>query len=262
MFFYVSKLLSFLLHPGNLIVFLLVIAFLLSWAGRVKFAKYIFMVITLVSVIVSTIPFGNMLGRELEGRFPQPIPLPSEVDGIIVLSGAVHPQLSNEHNQLVLQSNVERLFAFADLAKKYPQARLVYTGGSGSLFNQHLKEASYAEVALTALGVNTDKVIFENQSRNTYESVVLTRKLIDPQVEEKWILVTSAAHIPRAVSSFRQENWNVIAYPVDYNYSHQAKFWPTFDFAGNSNVLSMVLHEYVGLLFYWLTGRASELNPK
>lgn len=261
MFFYLSKIFYFLLHPINAYVFICIIAMGLMWFNWHRSGRWLMSVSTLVLILVTAFPIGIWMRIHLEQRFPQPTSLPAQIDGILVLGGAVNPALSVDHNQLILQSTTERLFSFAALAEEYPEAKLIYSGGSGSLTKQELKEADVARVALKRLGMDTDNVIFENQSRNTFENIRLTKKLVTPKVGENWILVTSAQHMPRAMGIARAEGWQMIPYPVDYNFAKQMKLGMSLNFSQGAGNLYSGLYEFIGLAMYRLTGKIDEFYP-
>src|SRR5690606_23198947 len=95
-------------------------------------------------------------------------------------------------------------------------ARIVVTGGSGSLLLDGEADADTAPRLLSALGLARDRLVLENRSRDTYENAVFTRQLVNPQPGEKWLLVTSAFHMPRAMALFRKAGFDVLAWPADY----------------------------------------------
>ena len=149
----------------------------------------------------------------------------------------------------------------AVLSRRYPKARLVFSGGSGSLLYQELKEAKAVVPLLRQLGVDEARVIFEDQSRNTAENAVYSYRMVQPKRGETWLLVTSAFHMPRTVGSFRKVGWEVTPYPVDY-YTRKTQTLPVhFNFAQRIGSLGGVVHEFLGLLFYWLDGKTDELFP-
>ena len=105
------------------------------------------------------------------------------------------------------------------------------------------------------------RILFEDRARNTYENAVFSRSLAQPRPGERWLLVTSAAHMPRAVGCFEQLGWPVIAYPVDYRTTGRLE-------RGRGSTSSLRLREldeagraWVGLVVYWLTGRIGAPFP-
>jgi len=153
---------------------------------------------------VAILPIGDWLMIPLESRFPLMRSFPARVDGIVVLGGIVDQYTTKATGQLSLGDGVERLTEFSALAKRYPNARLVFTGGSASLTDQDVKEADMLAPFLSDLGLDPKRVIFENRARNTFENVSLSKALVNPAKGESWILITSARHMPRSVGVFRK----------------------------------------------------------
>lgn len=261
MFFYLSKIFYFFINPINLVFIALLLGVFLLWIKKVKMGRNLLTLSAIFALLVTVFPIENIIRTHLENRFPVPVSLPEHIDGIIILGGAVHPGLSNDRKQLILQGNSERLFNFARLAKKFPTARLVYTGGSNSLTEQHLKEAHFATAAFNELGIQKGRILYEDQSRNTIENALFSKELASPQPGENWILITSAQHMPRAVGCFRKANWTVIPYPVDYSKMTEVSLSASIDFARRSSSLSYGLHEVIGLFTYWLTDKTDSLYP-
>jgi uncharacterized SAM-binding protein YcdF (DUF218 family) len=138
---------------------------------------------------------------------------------------------------------------------------LVFTGGSGHLDHQDLREADYVGPFLHALGMDTTKVVFENESRNTYENAVFSKRLVQVTPGDSWILITSAFHMPRALGVFRQNGWTVIPDPVDYNTTGNMTLEPGFNLINGLENGAVALHEWLGLTFYYLTGRTNSFYP-
>ncbi|WP_218048683.1 YdcF family protein [Curvivirga aplysinae] len=261
MFFYLSKIFYFLLNPINVFLILMLVSVIFAWMNWFKLARGLMTVIVTLALLITVFPIGTWGRIHLEQRFPPPAILPADVDGILVLGGAVNPALSAEYQQLILQSNIERLFAFAELIEHYPQAKAVYSGGSGSLFSQEYKEATLARDVLEKLHIPASKILIEDQSRNTYENIKLSKKLVKPEPGETWILVTSAAHMPRAIGIARHLDWKFIPFPVDYNFGKEMVISLQFQFYKGAGDLYSALYEFIGLLMYKLTDKTGELYP-
>jgi uncharacterized SAM-binding protein YcdF (DUF218 family) len=197
----------------------------------------------------------------LEDRFAAITDLPQEVDGIVVLGGSVSLEISEKRRQVAFGGYGERLTAFVTLARHYPDARLMFTGGSGALTLTGFREADVAKRLLSELGMDVSRVIFERESRNTHDNAVFAQRLARPKDGETWLLVTSAFHMPRAVGCFRKAGWDVVPYPVDYGTTGESGFSLGFDLAGGLNALNDAVHEYVGLVAYYLMDRTDALFP-
>ena len=261
MFFYLSKIFWFFIDPGNVLLVLLCLGALLIFRRRDKLGRLFVVMAALMALLIAIFPIGNNLVILLENRFPVVQELPEKVDGIIVLGGVVNEVTTLKRGQMSIGGAVERLTEFAALSKKYPDAKLLFTSGSGKLLSQDIKEADIVGPFLSSLGVDENRVQFENQSRNTYENAIMSKQMVNPYPGETWILVTSAFHMPRSVGIFRKAGWNVIPYPTDFNFAGDYYFQPSFSFISGLNSLSGAIHEWLGLLIYWLTDKTDSLFP-
>lgn len=261
MFFTLSKVLWFVTSPGNMLLLFLCLGVALLWSRWRRSGRWLLSLVAVVGLVLAVLPAGEWLYGALEDRFPALEELPPRIDGVIIAGGVVDPVLTEARGQIAIGGAVERLFAMAALAKRYPQAKLLFTGGSGSLLHQEMKEAHAVVPLLDQLGIDRDRVIFEDQSRNTGENAEFSRRIARPKPGEIWLLVTSAFHMPRAVGSFRKAGWDVVPYPVDYITRGRALTPVQFNFAYGIGSLGGAVHEYLGLFFYWLLGKTDTLLP-
>ena len=263
MFFTLSKVLWFVLSPVNLLLIALCIAVLLSFTRKgQKSAIRILRVSVVIVLIFAVVPVAKLMLGALENRFPQNPALPEQVHGIVILGGVINPLLSAKRQSPQLNDAIERLTVGADLAMRYPKARVIFSGGSGDLFNPEYREAHYAPKVFSQLGLAPERVIYEDKARNTAENATYARLLANPSAGENWVLITSAFHMPRAVGVFRKAGWNMIPYPVDFATTGDEKF--SLGFRGITNGIGSfgnVLHEYIGLVAYWVTGRTETWFP-
>lgn len=257
MTFLLSKLSWPFLQPVGLTLVLLIVGAVLSWTPWWRAGRRMVALAALLAAGLGVSPAGPYLLRHLEERFPQAAPA-GPIDGIIVLGGGIDPRSSAAHDQPALTDAAERLTAAAALARRYPDAPLVYSGGSGLLLDPDAREAPAAAALLVSLGIDPGRIVLEDQSRDTFENAVLTRALIEPQAGERWLLVTSAFHMPRSVGAFAAAGWSVIPYPVDYR-THAASLRPGL--GGPFAAAHLALHEWLGLIVYRLTGRTNTLFP-
>ena len=259
MFFVLSKTLGLLAVPSNVLVLLglLGAALLLSRFARV--GRRLLVVSLLLIAICGFLPVGKALMLTLEDRFPKWDASRGAPDGIVILGGALNPDITQARGQIALGEDVERFTEVAALARRYPQARIVFSGGTGSLDAAALPEAHYATPLLESFGIPASRIALEDRSRNTEENARFTQGLVRPKPGERWLLVTSALHMPRAVGCFRNAGFEVEPYPVGWRTGDRLSFGTQVSDGLNSTDLAM--REWVGLLVYWLTGRTSELFP-
>ena len=261
MFFWLSKLLWFLIHPMNLLfisICVISVFMALKWYRAAKRVTYALLAACLV---LATVPIGNSVVQALEDRFQINPKLPERIDGILVLGGIINAPLTRARGVPAMGGGIERISELKVLLEHSPEAKIVFTGGSGDPFNQGLKEAHVAPKVFKRFEINPARVVFEDRSRNTHENAIFTYEELQPKKNENWILVTSAFHMPRSVGAFRKAGWNVIPYPVDYQTMGGELFEFGFDFKGGVYGFAAALHECLGLLFYWLTGRTDSLFP-
>lgn len=261
LFFYISKILWLIIAPDNLYLLLLTTGILLLFSRFKRLAQKILLSLMLITWIIAVFPVGGWLFYPLETRFPTPPELPEHIDGIIVLGGSINPSLSQYWQQLETYSNHERLSQFILLAKQYPTARLVFTGGNASMRTGLPTEAEQVKQYLLQSGIEERRLILENRARNTYENAIFSKQLVHPSTQETWVLITSAYHQPRSVGIFCKQNWPVIPYPVDHNSLPERFFSPKFQLANHSADLVEASHEWLGLIAYYLTGKTTQLIP-
>jgi uncharacterized SAM-binding protein YcdF (DUF218 family) len=264
--FVFSKLAWVLVQPSNLLLLLLILAAAGLLLGYLRFGTWLLCGVTLALVVVTVLPIGTWLVMPIENRFPPPV-LPEQVDGIIMLGGAVEQDTSAIRQQIALNGAAERVTALVELARRYPDARLVVSGGIGDLVGGAGHPARALEAFYRQQGLDVARIVFEERSRNTLENAALTKELSRPNPGERWLLVTSAHHMPRSIGVFRRAGWPVIAYPVDYRSSGRADLWEALGGIAEPNVaerlieLDLAVKSWAGLLAYWLVGRTGTLFP-
>lgn len=256
MSFVLGKLFWGFAAPGNLLLLLLLAG--LPWNRRRRAGGRLIMAAVLVLLAIAVLPVGQWMIAPLEARFPAPA-LPARVDGIIVLGGAVEQGITQVHGQVALNDAAERLTEAAVLARRYPEARLVVSGGSGRLFPRGDSEGAVMRRFFVEQGIPADRITVEGRSRNTYENALFSEELVRPQPGQVWLLVTSAAHMPRAVGCFRHVGWSVLAYPVDYRTGEETLL--DFALAEHLRLVDLAAKEWVGLIAYRAAGRIDSLFP-
>lgn len=259
--FWLSKLIQSTLLPSNCLALLAVVGLVALALGRRKLAMWIFGIATVLMAIAGWSPLGPTLLTALEDRFPQPS-LPDKVAGVVMLGGAVNIHISQDRGQIALNDNAERVFAIAALARRYPQARIIISGGiAHEAHGNSLTEAEGARQVLVDLGVSAGRIELEDKSRTTFENAAQSLRVAQPVAGQSWLLVTSAFNMPRAVASFRGVGFSVVPYPVDYRTRPSDLLRPVATLAEGLEDMDVAAHEWLGLVAYRLTGKTSELLP-
>ena len=260
LFFWLSKIIGVLLLPDALLMLALVVCCVLLYRNQLRWLKWLLTTVVVVLLVMSYLPLGAWLYAPLEHRFAANPTLPAKVDGVIVLGGDLIPQLSAYWQQPELGGSVERELAFASLARRYPAARLVVTGGSANIVDTRFREADYVPLFLEQVQFDASRVTFERESRKTYENGIYSLRLMQPKPGEVWVLVTSAGHMPRSVGIFCKLGWPVVPWPVDHATAPDA-IDIGFDLIGHLLDLQSAMHEWLGLFAYYVTGKTTALLP-
>jgi uncharacterized SAM-binding protein YcdF (DUF218 family) len=266
MFFYIAKVLWFVLQPSTLIALLIAYGAILIWTGWARWGRRFVTAGAILLLIAGLSPLGNALILPLENRFlranlDQPPPT-----GIIILGGAEDRLVGTARHAPALNEAGERLVEGAILARRFPDAKIAFSGGDAGILYKSDTEAAGAAALLTQLGVAPDRLILESNARDTYENAVYLKKELEAKDElgpgKRWLLVTSAYHMPRSMGAFRKAGFMVEPWPVDYRTRGPADLTRPFDKVSEGlRRVDVAAREWVGLLAYWLTGRTDVLFP-
>jgi uncharacterized SAM-binding protein YcdF (DUF218 family) len=260
-FYYLSKIFWFFIQPLNLTIFLLLGGLIAGMIGRRRLAVIGSVLAFLILALSAWTSLGAMMLTPLEERFPRP-PLPQKVDGIIVLGGGFEGGINLVRGGYELSGSGDRMVETAILARRFPLAKVVVSGGNGSLFLDGEGDADTAPRLLVPLGVSADRLVLEDKSRNTYENAVFSRKLVEPKPGETWLLVTSAFHMPRSKALFDKAGFPTVPWPVDYHTSGEEGVGLFRDNAADSvQNTTIAVREWIGLFAYWLSGRIDQPFP-
>jgi uncharacterized SAM-binding protein YcdF (DUF218 family) len=261
MYFILSKTLAFFTLPSSLLIMLAIAGTVLLFTRFARIGRTFLVVSMLGFVVFGFSPVGKVGFWMLENRFPAWNATSGAPAGFIILGGSVDPAISAAHGEVALTDSVERLAVVPELIRRYPGTRIIFTGGNGTLFGGG-SEAAYAEQLLARLGVASGRVEFEGRSRNTLENAQLSKILAAPKSGERWVVVTSAYHMPRAMAAFRSADFEVEAFPVDWQLADRSElYWPQPSIVEGLAFTDRTARELVGLAVYRLTGRSREWLP-
>lgn len=256
MFFILSKTLAIFLEPLAHPYILLVLAGLLRLLRRRRMMRACVTLAVVLPLLYAVLPLSTWPLRMLENTYEVP-EITGQVDGIVVLGGHTgNGWISETRKQPQQNAGADRLTKAIMLHRQHPEAMLIFSGFSGKLAPRGWSEAEITRRLLGELGVEEADALFEVTSRNTWENAVNSLKIAVPQPGSRWVLITSAAHMPRAVAAFTAAGWDgLIPYPTDFRTATTRPAW--FNLAGGITAVRNWLHEYVGIIVYWMTGRAS-----
>jgi uncharacterized SAM-binding protein YcdF (DUF218 family) len=262
-FFLLSKTLGFMLLPANFLIGAGVLGAVLLATRWAFLGRRLLIAAVVVLAICGFSPLGNWLLYPLEQRFPPWDAERGVPDGIIVLGGSIEPELSAAHGRAALTHAADRMIAAAALARRYPNARIVFSGGNANLVSDDTaKEADYALSLFESLGIPRERLTMERRSRNTQENAEFSKVLVNPKDGERWLLVTSAYHMPRSVGLFRKAGFAVEPYPVDWRVGESSdllKFAPVA--VDGLERTDIAMREWIGLTAYWASGKIDQWFP-
>jgi len=233
-------------------------------AGRLRYRRTAVTLYSLAAIalaISSLTPAGLAMTAFLENRFPRS-ELPAQVAGIVVLGGAFDTRVARTRGVPELNEAADRVTAALALARKYPDAKVLFSGGVAAVFEDDIPETEAANDLFLSLGLASERLLLDSRARDTFENALYTKQLAQPKPGETWLLVTSAYHMPRAVGSFRVAEFSVLPYPVDYRTPSGTALWrPSSATTRNLEKVHFAIREYLGLLAYRLAGRTDALIP-
>jgi uncharacterized SAM-binding protein YcdF (DUF218 family) len=262
LFFAISKTIGYMLLPSNFLIGLGLFGAILLLTRFARLGRRLMVTALILLAICAFSPLANFLLYPLEQRFPKWDSSRGDPDGIIVLGGPLDADLSAAHGVPVISSAADRIISGATLALRYPNARLVYSGGSPNLLYNDAKEADYATALLQGFGIPKSRLTMERQSRNTRENAEFTKAIIRPKPGERWLLVTSAYHMPRSIGLFRKAGFPVEPYPVDWKVGTEEDLFKCYVMASNGlRLFDIGAREWLGLIAYRLAGSTDTLLP-
>lgn len=256
LFFVLSKTAGMVARAETWLVFFLLLATLAALRGRAGRAALWSGLALTATLALGAFPLGTPLLASLEQQYPANPPL-DRVDGIIVLGGAEDIRPFLRWGSVGLNEGGERMTAGAALARQFPEARLIFTGGSASVIHDDKSEApsQIARALWAELGVPEGQILIEDRSRNTSENAAFTSDLVVPEEGQVWVLVTSAFHMPRSVETFTRAGWTgLVPWPVDFR-SGAETFRLEWRLDDHLSELNVALKEYLGLVVYRLAGK-------
>jgi uncharacterized SAM-binding protein YcdF (DUF218 family) len=267
MFFYLAKVVWFVLQPSTLIALLIGYGAILIWTAWARWGRRFVTIGAILLLLVGLSPLGNALILPLENRFPRvdlnEMPVPA---GLIILGGGESRLVGSARKAPTLNEAGERLLEGAILGLRFPDAKVAFSGGDAGILFKSDSEAQGAAEILTQLGVPRERLILEANARDTYENAVYLKRELDASgafnTKARWLLITSAYHMPRSMGAFRQAGFDVEPWPVDYRTRGSEDFLKPFGKVSEGlRRVDTATREWVGLLAYWLTGRTNALFP-
>ncbi|MFB9953122.1 YdcF family protein [Rhizobium puerariae] len=260
--FLLSKLFWVFAQPLSAAFLLAAIAALLCFAGWRRSCGFAALAAALTLFVTLFTTTGAVALQVLEARFPKPAQEPDHLSCMIVLGGALDNEINTARGGFELNQAADRFVEAMRLARNHPEARILISGGDGSISGGYEGEAETSERLFSAFGIPADRLVKENSSRTTYENALNTAELLKSRGLENCLLITSAYHMPRSIGLFRKAGIEVTPWPVDYRTSGIAALSPDFTQPSlNAQLTTTAAREWMSLTAYYLAGRIGDIFP-
>ena len=261
-FFVFSKLVQFCIEPLNWVIAFVFLSLLFMSLRKPHLCKRFLLLALADLLIVGWLPTSEIFLRMLEDSVPKVslAQMPErDFGGIIILGGAVEGGvIAADRGEVSIYSSAERVTKAFELIRQYPDLPFIFSGFSGRLSPKGMSEADAFKQLIAEQGLPERNAHYEKQSRNTYENVILMKPMIlelsANEPPKPWLLITSAAHMYRSLKIFQKQGIAVIPVPVDFQTSHSLR-WSKFDLEDGMQNWNKFMHEGIGLLAYWITGK-------
>lgn len=264
-FFILSKVVQFCIEPLNWVIVSVLLSILFLTLRKPELCKRFLLLALLDLFLVGWLPASELPLRAIENLIPKsalPNNLNNDVGGIIILGGSFNGgEIMSDREEVSLRSSAERLTKAFELIRKNPTLPYIFSGYSGRITPRGISEADAFKQLVQEQGLNEEKAHYEKQSRNTYENVLFMKPMIENLGSKDqagqlkpWLLITSASHMYRSVKIFQKQGLPVLPVPVDYQTAHRLQ-WAEFDLVDGAQNWNDVVHELVGLIAYWITGK-------
>jgi uncharacterized SAM-binding protein YcdF (DUF218 family) len=244
--FLLKKLITPFFLPLSVSLELLLIGVVLLWAANKQKAGKVFLSLGLLLLgLISYDFFPDRLLRPLESRY-SPLTNPRSFQGIkwvVVFGGGLTDDFRLPAQEKLSSHSLARLIEGIRLHRELPQTKLLLSGGA--VFGSQSSARIIAEAA-AALGVNPKVLVLETESRDTQEEAFLIQRMLK---KDPFILVTSAAHMPRSMAHFKRLGLDPIPAPADFQ-AKRNRIWSPGNFFPSAQAVSkaqIAVHEYLGL---------------
>ena len=254
--FYLSKIVNFFIDPLHILSLVISIQlFIIFFIESKKLVIFFSKLFLILYLFFGYVPLSNFLLSKMEDYIqPSKYPL-QQLTGIVLLGGSFNSGLeSKERNEVSLNSSAERLTKALEIYKKNPRLLILFSGFSGELKPQGWSESDMAKKFFLEQGVRLDNLIFENQSRNTFENIKYSKDIIS-NYKGIWGLITSANHMPRSFFIFKKQGLILEPISVDYKTGTSKMFWINFNISSGLTNWNIIFHELIGLAYYKITNK-------
>jgi len=254
--FYLSKILNFFINPLYILSLIVLIQlFVIFFVQSKKLVFFFSKLFLILFLFFGYSPLSNFLLSEIEDYIQSSKYPIQQLTGVVVLGGSFGKgSESKERNEVFLNSSAERLTKALEIYKKNPRILILFSGFSNAIKPQGWSESDMAKKFFLDQGVKIDNLIFENQSRNTFENIKYSKDIIT-NYKGTWGLITSANHMPRSFFAFKKQGLILEPINVDYKTGTSRMFWINFDISAGLTNWNIIFHELIGIIYYKATNK-------
>jgi uncharacterized SAM-binding protein YcdF (DUF218 family) len=254
--FYLSKILNFFINPLYILSLIILLQlFIIFFTQSKKLVFFFSKLFLILFLFFGYSPLSNFLLSKIEDYIQSSKYPTQQLTGVVVLGGSFEKGLeSKERNEVFINSSAERLTKALEIYKKNPRILILFSGFSNVIKPQGWSESDMAKKFFLDQGVKIDNLIFENQSRNSFENIKYSKDIIT-NYKGTWGLITSANHMPRSFFAFKKQGLILEPINVDYKTGTSRMFWINFDISSGLRNWGIVLHELIGISYYKLTNK-------
>lgn len=256
MYVYLSKILPLLVLPIGLVLELSFIALLLALTGKKKTSALVSFLALLLLWGASMPYVADRVKGDLERDYPAV--MMAEIPRskcIVLLGGAVEPA-SPPRLDIDMRDGVDRVRKAAQLFNAGLASMIIVAGGNQPWSGFETPEAASIKTLLVEWGVPEQAIVLEPDSLNTRENAFYSVALLEEHACGKPLLVTSAAHMKRAVAAFARLRIDVFPVSTDVKVVDNPVL-TVFDFLPDAEALLMTndaVRERLGQWVYKLNG--------
>ena len=240
--FILKKTISFFVEPFGFVLFLFLLGLYYLYRSRFTKAKIFLSFSFVLLFLFSYPPFSNLLVDNLEEVYPRFESTDANISYIHVLGGGNTDDDLQPLSSMLGDSSLKRVVEGVLLQKRYPAAKLIFTGYAG---DTTLANAEVSSKMAFALGISVKDMIINPKPKDTKEEALFTKGIVG---SKPFILVTSATHMLRAIKIFGDLGMNPIPAPTDFKKQNIRSFWMKPDIETFKNSQAAV-HEYIALLW-------------
>jgi uncharacterized SAM-binding protein YcdF (DUF218 family) len=254
--FYLSKVFNFIFTPLNILLAIILFQiFIVLFSDSKKLIEGLSKFFLIIFLFFGYVPLSSFTLNKIEDYIePSRYPI-NQLTGIVVLGGSFNSGLiSKERNQVSLNGWSERLTKALEIYKKNSRVLILFSGYSDKINAQGWSESEMARKFFLDQGVRSENLIFENKSRNTFESTKFSKDIIS-NYKGTWGLVTSASHMPRSFLTFKKQGVVLEPICVDYKTGTSKMFWLNFNISKGLYDWTTIFHEVIGLAYYKITNK-------